>query len=279
MYLQILYNFCYAAALLGLIHFWAGTKDLLRPYKPVLKFVAVKSVVFITFWQGLIISLWLMHSPTAHAQALQTWLLCVEMLPAAVVMWFAFPISPYVHAARSREQGGIMLAVQNVGNAVTFSDVVTDVRHQVLSGLLCSTHCLVVCRCHCHSMASRHIPMVQFKPQYNTYTRYDDTDVEARCPAPTGSFRHATYIIKDPFQERVIAESRTQASLGTQSKVSHIHTDFLAALFCFFNALKPFFFVCDVCKVNATSLSQQQTERRICVATSAHPTLPDRVGI
>lgn len=93
----------------------------------------MKSVVFITFWQGFLISLLMMQKPTAHSQALQTWLLCMEMLPAAVVMWFAFPVSPYLHAARSREQGGIMLAVQNVGNAVTISDVVTDLRHQVLS--------------------------------------------------------------------------------------------------------------------------------------------------
>lgn len=131
LYLQLLYNICYGAALLGLIHFWTGTRDLLRPYKPVWKFIAVKSVVFITFWQGFCISLFLMHKPTSHAQALQTWLLCIEMLPAALMMWFAFPVSPYLHAARSREQGGVMLAVQNVGNAVTISDVVMDVRHQV----------------------------------------------------------------------------------------------------------------------------------------------------
>ena len=44
-------------------------------------------------------------------------------------------------------------------------------------------------------------------------------DVEARRPAPAGSFRHATYIIKDPFQERVIAEARAQSALGSQSMV------------------------------------------------------------
>lgn len=134
-YMQIVYNFTYAAALLGLIHFWAGTRVLLKPYKPVWKFVTVKGVVFITFWQGLVLSLLFIGKSETEAKQLQTWLLCVEMLPAAIAMWFAFPAGPYMNAARNREQGGIMMAVQNVGNVVMFTDVVTDLKHQV--GLSC----------------------------------------------------------------------------------------------------------------------------------------------
>lgn len=131
LYIQVVYNFTYAGALLGLIHFWAGTKVLLKPYKPVWKFITVKGVVFITFWQGLVISLLFFGSPEFKARQLQTWLLCVEILPAAVAMWFAFPAAPYMHTAQNREQGGIMMAVQNVGNVVMFTDVVTDLKHQV----------------------------------------------------------------------------------------------------------------------------------------------------
>ena len=131
MWLTILQNFTYGSALLGLIHFWAGTRPLLKPYKPVLKFLTVKGVVFITFWQGLVISLALINEPDYKAKQLHTWLLCLEMLPAAIAMWFAFPASPYMSAARNREQGGIMMAVQNVGNVVMFTDVVTDLKHQV----------------------------------------------------------------------------------------------------------------------------------------------------
>lgn len=131
MYIQIVYNFCYAAALLGLIHFWAGTRDLLKPYRPLWKFLTVKGVVFITFWQGLVLSLLFINQSEEKAKQLQTWLLCLEMLPAAIAMWFAFPAAPYMNAARNREQGGIMMAVQNVGNVVMFTDVVTDLKHQV----------------------------------------------------------------------------------------------------------------------------------------------------
>jgi hypothetical protein len=212
MYLQIIYNFCYAAALVGLIHFWAGTKELLKPYKPVWKFVTVKGVVFVTFWQGLLISLLLINRPQESANQLQTWLLCIQMVPAAIMMWFAFPASPYMNAARSREQGGILMAVQNVGNVVMFTDVVTDLKHQVSSLgklLVFGAHWTVILL----------VSIMQFKPQYNTYTCYRDMDSEDHL-APTGQYRHATYIIRDPYQEQAIAAGKAQPGANGQVRVA-----------------------------------------------------------
>ena len=144
-YIQLVYNLTYGCALLGLIHFWAGTRNLLKPYKPVWKFLTVKGVVFITFWQGLFLSLLFINAQQGNykAKQLQTWLLCIEMLPAAIAMWFAFPASQYMNAQRNAEQGGIMMAVQNVGNVVMFTDVVTDLKHQVRAAAI---QACVVCR-------------------------------------------------------------------------------------------------------------------------------------
>lgn len=50
-YISILYNVCYTFALYGLLLFWIGASDLLQPFNPLLKFVLVKTVVFLTFWQ------------------------------------------------------------------------------------------------------------------------------------------------------------------------------------------------------------------------------------
>jgi hypothetical protein len=151
-YIQIMYNFCYGAALVGLIHFWVGTRDLLVPYKPVLKFVTVKGVVFITFWQGLIISLLMINSPKEHSRSLRTWLLCVEMVPAAILMWLAFPAYPYIQAARGRQhaqgQPDMLRAVQNVGDVVMLTDVVTDLKHQVCLLDMPSLHRM----CHCQGL-------------------------------------------------------------------------------------------------------------------------------
>ena len=38
-------------ALYALFLFYFATKDLLRPYDPVLKFFTVKSVIFLSYWQ------------------------------------------------------------------------------------------------------------------------------------------------------------------------------------------------------------------------------------
>lgn len=37
----------------SLLFFYLGAQDLLRPFKPVIKFLVVKAVVFLTFWYGI----------------------------------------------------------------------------------------------------------------------------------------------------------------------------------------------------------------------------------
>ena len=43
--------FSISVALYALFLFYFATKDLLRPYDPVLKFFTVKSVIFLSYWQ------------------------------------------------------------------------------------------------------------------------------------------------------------------------------------------------------------------------------------
>ena len=51
-YITIVYNISISLALYALFLFYFATKDLLRPFDPVLKFFTVKSVIFLSFWQG-----------------------------------------------------------------------------------------------------------------------------------------------------------------------------------------------------------------------------------
>jgi hypothetical protein len=55
--------------------------------------------------------------------------------------------------------------------------------------------------------------VMQFVPQYSTYTCYQDVEDEQASPAPSGQYRHATYVIRDPFQEQAIAQSRAQSQV------------------------------------------------------------------
>ncbi len=44
-------------ALYCLILFYSGTKDELAPIRPLSKFIVVKSVVFLSYWQGVLIAI------------------------------------------------------------------------------------------------------------------------------------------------------------------------------------------------------------------------------
>lgn len=53
LYVTIIYNLSITLALYALFLFYFGTKHMLKPYSPVLKFLTIKSVIFLSFWQGL----------------------------------------------------------------------------------------------------------------------------------------------------------------------------------------------------------------------------------
>ncbi len=52
LYITVIYNISISLALYALFLFYFATKELLRSYDPVLKFLTVKSVIFLSFWQG-----------------------------------------------------------------------------------------------------------------------------------------------------------------------------------------------------------------------------------
>lgn len=51
LYLTIIYTISYSVALYALALFYVACKDLLQPFNPVPKFIIIKSVVFLTYWQ------------------------------------------------------------------------------------------------------------------------------------------------------------------------------------------------------------------------------------
>lgn len=52
LYVTIIYNVSVSLSLYALFLFYFATRELLVPYNPVLKFFMVKSVIFLSFWQG-----------------------------------------------------------------------------------------------------------------------------------------------------------------------------------------------------------------------------------
>ena len=57
LYTTLIYNISISVALFALFLFYSATKELLRPYDPALKFFSVKAVIFLSFWQGVALSI------------------------------------------------------------------------------------------------------------------------------------------------------------------------------------------------------------------------------
>jgi len=98
-----LINFTSASvALYALVLFYTAAYPLLAPHHPFYKFVAVKFIIFFSYWQSIVLSLFI-HiglirdgdgmSAADVSSAVQSFLVCFEMIVAAGLHRRAFPVS------------------------------------------------------------------------------------------------------------------------------------------------------------------------------------------
>ncbi|XP_068652835.1 protein LAZ1 homolog 1 isoform X2 [Aristolochia californica] len=84
-YLAVILNFSQTWALYCLIQFYSVTKEMLEPIKPLAKFLVFKSIVFLTWWQGVIIaflfSMGVLRSSLAQqlTTRIQDYIICIEI--------------------------------------------------------------------------------------------------------------------------------------------------------------------------------------------------------
>jgi len=157
--ITIIYNFSISIALYALFLFYWATKDMLRPYDPALKFICVKSVIFLSFWQGIVLAILekigliealvsddgtVLTEPGTVSAGYQNFLICIEMFFAAIMMKFAFPISTYT-GGNTSGPGGRSVTMQSISSTLRETmnprDIMTDALHN-------------------------------FHPQYSQYTQY-----------------------------------------------------------------------------------------------------------
>ncbi|XP_077246830.1 protein LAZ1-like isoform X2 [Tasmannia lanceolata] len=85
-YMAVVLNFSQSWALYCLVQFYTATKDELEHIKPLAKFLTFKSIVFLTWWQGVAISIFyalgLFKSPIAEGlqfkSSVQDFVICIE---------------------------------------------------------------------------------------------------------------------------------------------------------------------------------------------------------
>ncbi|XVE60178.1 hypothetical protein DITRI_Ditri05aG0107300 [Diplodiscus trichospermus] len=120
-YLAVVLNFSQTWALYCLVQFYAVTKEKLEPIRPLAKFLTFKSIVFLTWWQGVAIAF--LFSMGAFkgslAQELKTriqdYIICIEMGVAAVVHLYVFPAVPYKRGERCVRNVAVMTDYASLG--------------------------------------------------------------------------------------------------------------------------------------------------------------------
>ncbi|XP_027937842.1 transmembrane protein 184B-like [Vigna unguiculata] len=129
LYLTITYTFSYTMALYALALFYVACKDLLQPFNPIPKFIIIKSVVFLTYWQGVLVFLAAKSEyvkDADEAALLQDFFICVEMLVAAVGHFYAFPYKVYAGANIGANRG----LTASLAHALKLNDFYHDTVHQ-----------------------------------------------------------------------------------------------------------------------------------------------------
>nr|XP_058148445.1 transmembrane protein 184A isoform X2 [Dasypus novemcinctus] len=112
LYITLVYNASVSLALYALFLFYFATRELLRPFEPVLKFLTVKAIIFLSFWQGLLLAVLercgaLPEAPGGRlgagtlAAGYQNFATCLEMLLASVALRYAFPCQVYAEKRAS----------------------------------------------------------------------------------------------------------------------------------------------------------------------------------
>ncbi|XP_033908987.2 transmembrane protein 184B-like isoform X2 [Acipenser ruthenus] len=145
LYISIIYNFSVSLSLYSLFLFYFATSDLLRPFEPVLKFLTIKSVIFLSFWQGMLLAILERcgvipeallidgHEVGAGTVAAgwQNFIICIEMFFAAIALRHAFTYN--VYQEKKNEMSGNNAPMQNISSGLKETmnpnDMVQDAIH------------------------------------------------------------------------------------------------------------------------------------------------------
>ncbi|GMT35425.1 hypothetical protein PFISCL1PPCAC_26722 [Pristionchus fissidentatus] len=147
-WITLTYNVSISLSLYGLFLFYTATKDLLSPYRPVLKFLTVKSVIFLSFWQGFLLAVLAAFnvidpiytadgteiSRATIAAGWQNFFICIEMFFAAIALRFAFSVSAYADAHTSTNPNdGRPVTLQSISSSLKETmnpkDIMQDAIH------------------------------------------------------------------------------------------------------------------------------------------------------
>ncbi|KAH9597888.1 Organic solute transporter subunit alpha/Transmembrane protein 184 [Trypanosoma melophagium] len=131
-YLAAVRTISVSFALSALVYFYFSTKAYLRVYSPTVKFLAIKAVVFLTYWQGVLLNTLVFYSvipdspitPAKKVTAdLQNFLICLEMYGVSVAHRWIFNDDIYLIASNGQRQKLRLWVIRHV---LSVSDVIDE---------------------------------------------------------------------------------------------------------------------------------------------------------
>lgn len=138
-YLTIIQNVSIFVAFTGLLKFYHAVDQELAWCRPFAKFLCIKGVVFMTFWQGLAISVLADVTEMggadaeAWAKSAQNFLICLEMLLFSIAHFYCFPTEEWQEGYRVKHSRGAF------GDSIALGDFFQDLKlilRYVLEGRL-----------------------------------------------------------------------------------------------------------------------------------------------
>eukprot|EP00744_Colponema_vietnamica_P020466 GILI01029084.1.p1 GENE.GILI01029084.1~~GILI01029084.1.p1 ORF type:complete len:243 (+),score=26.30 GILI01029084.1:44-730(+) len=136
LYLALIQNASVFFGFTSLVYFYFACKEFLQPYKPGMKFVVVKAVVFMCFWQGIFIAVLNHFHVIPHTQywtsddvgvGLQNFIVCIEMFIVAVAHRWIFTDTPYMPVS-----GRMKLRQWQLLHLFSISDVLEEAHQAVV---------------------------------------------------------------------------------------------------------------------------------------------------
>jgi len=128
LYVTFCQNMSVAVAFYGLLSFYHGTEKDLAWCDPWPKFLCIKGVVFMTFWQGLVMQGMASIGFVADRQAMQiqNLLICIEMLLASLAHLYIFPYYEWEDGYKREKEKSVLLR-----DTLALRDFVTDMKMMV----------------------------------------------------------------------------------------------------------------------------------------------------
>jgi hypothetical protein len=134
-YITIIQNISIFVAFTGLLKFYHAVDTELAWCRPFAKFLCIKGVVFMTFWQGLVLSILAQTTDLGGgggaskedadewAKSAQNFLICLEMLLFSIAHFYCFPTEEWEDGYRVKHSDN-----SNFGDSIALGDFLADLK-------------------------------------------------------------------------------------------------------------------------------------------------------